>query len=306
MLEVLNLGNNQIHDTFPLWLGALSQLRVLILRSNQFHGPIILPQINQSFPMLQIIDLSSNSFMGGLPSNMFENWKAMIDEDKSQSFLHRTLYGPREPQYYQDTVTVMIKGLDRELTKILSIFTIVDVSNNYFQGDIPKSIGILKSLHLLNMLHNSFTGQIPTSLENLAMLESLDLSQNNISGEIPWQLTKLTFLSVLNLSQNHLVGSIPQSKQFLTFTNESFQENPRLCRPPLSKKCKDAEGSPSSAQSERKYDWELMWIGFGVGYGAGVGMLFWTLALWRKGRREFYIFVDGMLALIFTSMAFSK
>ncbi|XP_058111882.1 receptor-like protein 19 [Magnolia sinica] len=260
--------------------------------------------------MLRIIDLSSNSFMGGLPSNMFENWKAMMDEDKSQSFLYKTADGPRKTVYYQDTVTIMIKGLDRELTKIPSIFTTVDLSNNYFQGDIPKSIGILKSLHLLNMSHNGFTGQIPTSLENLAVLESLDLSQNNISGEIPWQLTKLTFLSVLNLSQNHLLGSIPQIKQFSTFTNESFQENPGLCGPPLSKKCKDAEGAPSSApsalQSERKYDWELIWIGFGVGYGSGVGMLFWTLALWRKGRREFYIFVDGMLALIFPSMVFSK
>ncbi|XP_058111858.1 receptor-like protein 33 [Magnolia sinica] len=310
MLEVLNLGNNQINDTFPSWIEALPLLRVLVLKSNKFHGTIILSQTNQSFPMLQIIDLSSNSFMGALPSNMFENWKAMIDEDKSQSFLHRTLPGPMKMIYYKDTVTVMIKGLDRELIKILSTFTTVDLSNNYFQGDIPKSIGILKSLHLLNMSHNSFTGQIPTSLENLTMLESLDLSQNNISGEIPWQLTKITFLSVLNLSQNHLVGSIPQSKQFFTFTNESFQENPGLCGPPLSKKCKDAEGAPSSApstlQSERKYDWELMWIGFGVGYGAGVGMFFWTLALSRKGRREFYIFVDGMLALIFPSMVFSK
>ncbi|XP_058111893.1 receptor-like protein 7 [Magnolia sinica] len=308
MLEVLNLGNNQINDTFPSWTEALPLLRVLVLKSNKFHGPIILSQTNQSFPMLQIIDLSFNSFMGALPSNMFENWKAMMDEDKSQSFLHRTLSGGMKMIYYQDTVSVMIKGLDRELTKILSIFTTVNFSNNYFQGDIPKSIGILKSLHLLNMSHNSFTGQIPTSLENLEVLESLDLSQNNISGEIPWQLTKLTFLSVLNLSRNHLVGSIPQSKQFFTFTNESFQENSRLCGPPLSKKCNDAEGAPSSApstlQSERKYDWELIWIGFGVGYGAGVGMLFWTLALWRKGRREFYIFVDGMLALIFPSMLF--
>ncbi|XP_058111886.1 receptor-like protein 7 [Magnolia sinica] len=310
MLEVLNLGNNQINDTFPSWIEALPFLRILVLKSNKFHGPIILPQTNQSFPMLQIIDLSSNSFTGGLPSNMFDNLKAMMDEDKSQSFLHKTLSGPLKTVYYQDTVTVMIKGQYRELIKILSIFTTVDLSNNYFQGDIPKSIGILKSLHLLNMSHNSFTGQIPTSLENLAVVESLDLSQNNISGEIPWQLTKLTFLSVLNLSQNHLVGSIPQSKQFFTFTNESFQENPGLCGLPLSKKCKDAEGAPSPApstlQSERKYDWELMWIGCGVGYGVGVGMLFWTLALWRKGRREFYIFVDGMLALIFPSMVFSK
>ncbi|XP_058111823.1 receptor-like protein 7 [Magnolia sinica] len=71
MLEVLNLGNNQINDTFPTWVEALSHLRILVLKSNKFYGPITLAQTNLSFPMLQIIDLSSNCFMGGLPSNMF-------------------------------------------------------------------------------------------------------------------------------------------------------------------------------------------------------------------------------------------
>ncbi|XP_058111837.1 receptor like protein 23-like [Magnolia sinica] len=71
MLEVLNLGNNQINDAFPSWVEALSQLCVLVLKSNKFYGRITLPQSNQSFPMLQIIDLSFNSFIGGLPSNMF-------------------------------------------------------------------------------------------------------------------------------------------------------------------------------------------------------------------------------------------
>ncbi|XP_058111845.1 receptor-like protein 7 [Magnolia sinica] len=87
MLEVLNLANNQIHDTFPLWLEALSQLRVLVLRSNQFHGTIGHPLTNHPFPLLQIFDLSFNSFEGNLPSNMFKSWKAMMDEDKSQTLV---------------------------------------------------------------------------------------------------------------------------------------------------------------------------------------------------------------------------
>ncbi|XP_058111838.1 putative receptor like protein 25 [Magnolia sinica] len=206
----------------------------------------------------------------------------MIQEDKSQSkILGRSLNSSRSAVYYQDTVTVMMKGHERELTKILTIFTTIDLSNNCFQGDIPESIGILKWLRLLNLSGNGFTGQIRTSLENLRELESLDLSRNNISGEIPWQLTKLTFLSTLNLSQNQLVGSIPQIKQFSTFTNKSFEGNLRLCGPPLSRKC---ISTPSVMltfeETASELDWKFMWIGFGVGYGVGMGVFCWTLTLW--------------------------
>ncbi|XP_058111824.1 receptor-like protein 9DC3 [Magnolia sinica] len=226
-----------------------------------------------------------------------------MEEDQSQSPFLRRMVPLGMQYYYQDTVTVTIKGQERELTKILTTCTSIDLSNNYFQGDILESIGILKSLRLLNMSHNSFIGRIPTSLENLMVLESLDLSQNNISGEIPWQMTKLTFLSVLNLSQNHLMGSIPQIKQFLTFTNESFQGNAGLCGPPLSRKCiAPPPNVPTFEDATLEPDWEFLWIGFGVGYGAGMGVLFWTLTLWMKGRTEFYKFIDGMLLTKFPSV----
>ncbi|XP_058111885.1 receptor-like protein 7 [Magnolia sinica] len=270
MLELLNLGNNQMNDTFPLWLGALSQLRVLVLRSNQFHGTIRHPLTNHPFPLLQIFDLSFNSFEGNLPSNMFKSWKAMMEDDKSQSLVLGKMINISSI-YYQNKVSVVNKGLMMEVVKILTAFTVVDLSKNKFHGNIPKSIGDLKSLLVLNMSNNGLTGGIPTSLQNLRDLESLDLSHNKLSGEIPWQLTELTFLAVLNLSQNFLVGKIPQNQQFLTFNNESFKDNLGLCGPPLSKNCEDAENAPpftlSTLQSERKYDWELMWIGFGVGHG---------------------------------------
>jgi len=40
MLQVLDLGNNLIVDTYPEWLGVLPSLKVLVLKSNRFHGPI--------------------------------------------------------------------------------------------------------------------------------------------------------------------------------------------------------------------------------------------------------------------------
>jgi Leucine-rich repeat (LRR) protein len=77
MLEYLHVGNNQINDTFPFWLGTLSRLKVLIIRSNAFHGAIKSPQMNYTFPELHIIDLSHNGFSGNLPTQYFLHLIAM-------------------------------------------------------------------------------------------------------------------------------------------------------------------------------------------------------------------------------------
>ncbi|CAL5394614.1 unnamed protein product [Camellia sinensis] len=87
--------------------------------------------------------------------------------------------------YYQDSVVVVMKGFEIEYSRILMVFSIIDLSSNNFQGDIPKSIAKLNSLRGLNLSHNNLTSHIPTSLANLTNLESLDLSSNKLVGEIP-------------------------------------------------------------------------------------------------------------------------
>ncbi|MBA0606794.1 hypothetical protein Godav_019208, partial [Gossypium davidsonii] len=47
-VQVLDVGNNMINDSFPHWIEALSELQVLVLRSNKFHGPITAPTSPQS------------------------------------------------------------------------------------------------------------------------------------------------------------------------------------------------------------------------------------------------------------------
>ena len=56
--------------------------------------------------------------------------------------------------YYQDLITITIKGQVIELVKILTIFTSIDLSCNNLEGPIPEDIGVLKSLHILNLSHN--------------------------------------------------------------------------------------------------------------------------------------------------------
>ncbi|KAK4594576.1 hypothetical protein RGQ29_018312 [Quercus rubra] len=276
-LEVLDFGNNKINSTFPRWLETLPELRVLILRLNNFHGTLGNPKTKFPFPNLRIIDLSHNEFYGHLPTNIFKYLKAMMMNVSANKGELKYM----GDNYYQDSVIVVMKGLSIELVKIQSLFTTIDFSNNNFKGEIPKVIGELRSLKGLNFSHNNLTGCMPQSLGNLTNLEWLDLSSNKLTGEIPIQLVDLTMLAFLNLSENYLFGQIPQGKQFNTFTNDSYKENRGLCGFPMTKACGNDEGqqpSPSSTiqeddfEFENGFHWKVVLLGYGVGFMFGLGL----------------------------------
>ncbi|KAI6687729.1 hypothetical protein NL676_024557 [Syzygium grande] len=81
-LEVLNLGNNGLEDTFPDWLETLPKLQVLVLRSNMFHGFVSSPEVARPFFELRIFDLSNNNLSGPLPVRYIMKFTAMMNQDK--------------------------------------------------------------------------------------------------------------------------------------------------------------------------------------------------------------------------------
>lgn len=120
-LEFLDLGNNQISDIFPSWLGALPVLRVLILRTNGFHGAIGKPASYHVFPKLCIIDLSNNGFSSMLPSNYLENWSCMksVDEDEQTYFQHTFWVYSYALYHYDYSMTIFGKGVELQYSKSL-------------------------------------------------------------------------------------------------------------------------------------------------------------------------------------------
>ncbi|KAB1671093.1 hypothetical protein [Gossypium barbadense] len=281
-LEVLDLGNNKINDTFPHWLGNLPYLQVLVLKSNHMHGSLRVNSSKSSpfFSKIQIFDLSSNYFSGPLPVRYINSFKAIRNLEKIRSTVsYMGVNGRNGSGFYTYSIGIVMKGQDMELVKIFTMWMIIDLSNNQFEGGIPEVFGKLNLLKGLNLSHNNLSGGIPTSIGNLTSLEWLDLSSNRLSGTIPNRLADLAFLSSFNVSENQLHGQIPQGKQFNTFGNDSYQGNKGLCGFPVSKGCNIIEPAPPNvlekdgSKSNITFGWKVVLIGYGCGvvFGMSVG-----------------------------------
>ncbi|TYI41982.1 hypothetical protein ES332_A01G065700v1 [Gossypium tomentosum] len=283
LLRFLNLVNNTLNDLFPHRLSVLPELQVLILRSNRFYGRLDYSMATSSFLSLQILDLSKNEFTGPFPNKFFQSFRRMKLVAASQPHQKRGCDDAdancREGGYerfhnYKKIMKVTMKRLEIELDldKSLTDFTLIDFSNNQFNGRIPEAHGELNALLVLNLSHNSLNDTLPPSLANMAALESLDLSSNKLGGRIPSKFTKLTFLEVLNLSKNNFFGPIPVGSQFNTFDIDSYAGNSDLCGFPLSKKCgSEEERKPQTPKLVEDEDsaipfiWKLVMMGYGCG-----------------------------------------
>ncbi|KAL1543590.1 receptor-like protein 7 [Salvia divinorum] len=304
-LEVLNVGSNKIEDTFPCKLKNSSSLHVLVLRNNKFYGNISCSEVKGSWPNLQIIDIASNNFNGEINPRYITSWKGMMLENGAQLRGGHIRFEFLRNFYYQDAVTVTIKGLELELVKILTVFTAIDVSCNNFSGDIPQTVGDLSSLYVLNVSRNSFSGAIPSAIGNLKQLGSLDLSYNQLTGKIPQELSSLNFLSFLNLSFNRLVGMIPHGTQLQTFSASSYAGNLGLCGFPLNKSCSPVEtlAKPRTRWKSTDFNWQFIFTG--LGYGVGVSLILAPLAFSKEWREKCEEQMDEFLKLVYPGYGFS-
>ncbi|XP_013612566.1 PREDICTED: receptor-like protein 12 isoform X1 [Brassica oleracea var. oleracea] len=274
LMRLLNVDGNKINDTFPFWLGSLQILKILVLRSNAFHGPVYNTTTYLGFRGMRIINIANNNFVGSLPKDYFANWTEMSivwsNEDSPESE-----YMGDDSHMYEDSIDLVYKGVETDFKRIFQAFKAIDFSGNRFSGHIPGSIGELNELRFLNLSGNAFTGNIPPSLSNLAKLEALDLSRNNLSGEIPQGLGKLSFLSYINFSHNHLQGLVPQSTQFQSQKCSSFMGNSRLYG--LEKMCNENHvnvpvltSQPLQESLSDSKEPVLNWIVAAIAYGPGV------------------------------------
>ena len=99
---------------------------------------------------------------------------------------------------------------------LLAGLSLLDLDGNQLTGPIPVEIGKLTNLRYLHLGRNQLTGPIPNEIGNLTRLSSLFLAYNALSGPIPREIGKLTNLWGLFLFRNQLSGAIPAAIGKLT------------------------------------------------------------------------------------------
>lgn len=204
----LDLHRNQLAGTLPPQIGALTNLRDLVLYENQLSGSI--PAEVGQLSNLTALYLGNNTFTGAVPSSIGSLKKLLVLHvgDNKLSSLPAEIWSLTALNELWLTTNQFSGAIPAGLANLPNL-TILDLSVNHFTGTIPDALATLANLQMLSAEGNDLTGTIPASLGNLAALTELRLGENSMSGSIPPELAKLTNLQLLDLSYNQLSGGIP-------------------------------------------------------------------------------------------------
>ncbi|KAK3155833.1 hypothetical protein QOZ80_2AG0099290 [Eleusine coracana subsp. coracana] len=217
-MQVLVIANCELRGTIPSWIAGLRKLRVLDISWNRLTGQI--PPWIGEFDRLFYLDLSNNSLQGEIPGTLLARLPGLID-----SFQQGEIPGEEFPFFIRRNTSV--KG--RQYNQVSSFPPSLVLSHNHLTGGVPKELGELSKVHIVDLSWNRLSGPVPTELSGMRSIETLDLSHNELSGTIPASLTRLSFLSRFDVSHNNLSGQVPVGGQFSTFSREDFEGNPFLC-----------------------------------------------------------------------------
>ncbi|KAG7580984.1 Leucine-rich repeat [Arabidopsis suecica] len=190
LIDSLFLSGCGITD-FPEILRTQYELYFLDISNNKIKGQV--PNWLWRLPNLTYVNLSNNTFMG------FE----------SSSKKHG-LFSVQKPSIMKHLV-----GSNNSFTgKIpsficeLRFLNTLDLSDNNFNGSIPRCMGNLKStLSVLNLGQNNLSGGLPKHI--FESLRSLDVGHNQLVGKLPRSLIRFSTLEVLNVESNRITDTFP-------------------------------------------------------------------------------------------------
>ncbi|KAA8535547.1 hypothetical protein F0562_030567 [Nyssa sinensis] len=209
----LNLRNNSFHGPLTHQIGRLGRLKELILADNKMEG--IIPPTLFHCRMLQNISLRNNRFSGQIPEELGTLSKVQI------LYLNRNNFTGTIPSSLANLSTLQIIrdiGFFTESNRWYPTkfnWKFFEFASNFFapecqiRGSIPREIGSLKNLNLLELSKNNVSGSIPSSVGALKSLQRLYLDGNKLEGLIPQELCQLSQVGELSLQSNVLFGPIP-------------------------------------------------------------------------------------------------
>ncbi|GFP95179.1 probable LRR receptor-like serine/threonine-protein kinase at4g36180 [Phtheirospermum japonicum] len=202
--------NSLAGEISPAFLSNLTNLQVLNLAHNLISG-----EISGEIPAsMRVLDLSSNSFSGRIPSNFTAAHQLQLINLSFNRFsgeMPAAIGALQQLQYLWLDGNELYGTIPSAISNCSSLIH-VSAGDNMLSGVVPATMGSLESLQVISLPHNQLSGVVSSSLLcNISVLNAtiriLNLSFNAFTGIV--SLTQCGVLRVLDLGKNRFSGSIP-------------------------------------------------------------------------------------------------
>ncbi|KAL4586851.1 hypothetical protein LXL04_011496 [Taraxacum kok-saghyz] len=180
-LKKLTLVSLGLWGILPPKVDRFWSLEVMNFSSNSINGEI--PSTILSIKNLTVVDLSNNYFSGSVPDLKWLPNLQVID-------LGSNRLGPEYPSMGYNLVSITLK-------------------NNSIRNQFPSDFAKFVRLQRLDISSNKLVGPIPSSLFSLSSIQYLNLGSNQFSGALPANLTCTKNLGFVDVSNNLLIGKLP-------------------------------------------------------------------------------------------------
>ena len=159
-LQLLWLDDNMLYGDITTTFNGMPQLRALFLEDNAFEGTVDDEFLHRSQGLIQL-DVSDNRLEGTLPHHFF------VEKEFSQLEV-------------MDWHGNKLSGNLPELLVPNKVLQFLALYDNKFDGACPPSWGThLPSVFHLDLSQNELDGELPSSIGNMKSLLNLFMGSNN-------------------------------------------------------------------------------------------------------------------------------